>query len=75
MSTVLTNPTSDRITREREFRPVHMRQDRKDLMAQILVTLGQLLDEKVEGNVIITLSPGRILDIKVREVQRLPKNS
>lgn len=71
MSSVLVNPTSDRITREREFHPINLRQDKKDLMGQLIATLEQLMDEKVEGNVIITLTPGRILDIKVREVRRI----
>lgn len=71
MSAVLTNQTADRMTREREFRPVSLRQDKKDLLAQISIAIEQMLDEKINGNIIVNVTGGAVTDVKVREIQRI----
>lgn len=69
---MINTPNSDKIIRERTFPITGLREDGKDVIAQVIITLGQLFSENMTGQIAINISQGTVSSIQVKETQRLP---
>lgn len=69
---VITNtPISDRIIRERTFDIAHLRADRKDALAQIVITIDELLKEGFTGQIHINCSQGKVNNVQASQSQKI----
>lgn len=75
MGAVTLVTVQDCITRERIFKPVQARKDRKDLIAQIAVLLEQLMDEKFSGQIYINCVSGGVANVTAKQSQKVAKNN
>lgn len=72
MPDVTNQVVSDRIVRERTFNIVHLRKDGRDALAQIMLTLHQIMEEgKFTGQVMVNFSQGSPNNMQVKETQKV----
>lgn len=71
MSTIGNTPISDRISRERIYEIVSLREDKKDAFAQLVITLWDLLSGKFTGKITLNCSQGSISNIQVSESRKV----
>lgn len=71
-SKVLHIPVTEKINRTRTFDLLQMRADRKDILAQFVTVMDQLLDEKFNGTIVVNVSNGGMAHIQANEVVKIP---
>lgn len=67
-------PVSDRVTRERTFEVISKRLDKKDAIAQMVITLNDVLTPAFVGQIVLNCNGGAVNSIQVREVKRIQKD-
>lgn len=70
-SLILTNPTSESISRKRTFSLASLRPDFRDAQTQFIVLLTQLHDEGFTGSLQLNFSGGTIQNVETIEKQRV----
>lgn len=72
-SEVLHQPVADKMTRERTFKIEGTREDGKDKLAQLVITIQQILAEnpKFTGQICINCNEGGIGSIQTKESARV----
>lgn len=63
---------SDKMVRERIYSIVGQRDDKKDILAQVAITVDQLVGECFTGMVTINFCDGGISDIRAVESEKIP---
>lgn len=72
MRTEPTNrPVSDKVIRERTFEILGDREDKKDMVGQVTITLQQLLCNGFVGQITLNCSNGRVNSVQVKETKRV----
>lgn len=69
---ITNTPTSDRITRERTFTIVVSRDDRKDALAQLAITIDELVQKGFTGKIILNCNGSGVVDsVQVLESHKM----
>lgn len=63
-------PVSDKITRERTFEVLAKRLDKKDAIAQLVITMEEVLTDKFCGQIILNCNGGGVNSIQVKETRK-----
>lgn len=72
MPNVVTQPVSDKITRERTFEIMCQRDDKQDAFAQMVITLHDIVKKGFVGQLILNCNgSGTVSSIKVIETQKV----
>lgn len=71
MGNATNSPVSDRIIRERTFEIISMRDDKKDALGQLVITLDQILKKGFVGQIILNCNgSGAVSSIQVKETTK-----